>query len=273
MLEVAIQNEVAESIEAHKHEIDENGHRKVVRNGKMPERNIVTGVGPIPVQRPRVHDRREGQFGARPAPSYHPIFGVRQASARSFQRFISRVFRPAISQKRFRPFSEKEPLDFRPQTSSGSKKPGRMNTTNGVNATSLKSTMCICGPTGFISTSGLAMSVLASWFSSERPLMASRNCWRCGMVNVKANFSWKEVLLDLKHRGLNQAPALAIGDGALGFWAALREVFPSTREQRCWVHKTANILDQTSEKRPSFREETHPRDVSGGEPKRGLEGV
>ena len=56
--------------------------------------------------------------------------------------------------------------------------------------------------------------------------------------------SWRELLLDLKNRGLTIDPKLAIGDGALGFWAAIREVFPQTREQRCWVHKTANVLNK-----------------------------
>ena len=56
--------------------------------------------------------------------------------------------------------------------------------------------------------------------------------------------SWKELLLDLKHRGLTMHPKLAIGDGALGFWAAVREVYTKTREQRCWVHKTANVLNK-----------------------------
>ena len=56
--------------------------------------------------------------------------------------------------------------------------------------------------------------------------------------------SWRELLLDLKHRGLATAPKLAVGDGALGFWAALREIFPETGEQRCWVHKTANVLNK-----------------------------
>ena len=60
----------------------------------------------------------------------------------------------------------------------------------------------------------------------------------------ESKLSWKEVLNDLKRRGLAQAPELAIGDGALGFWAALEEVFPSSAQQRCWVHKTANILDK-----------------------------
>ena len=56
--------------------------------------------------------------------------------------------------------------------------------------------------------------------------------------------SWKELLLDLKRRGLETGPELAVGDGALGFWKALREVYGETRVQRCWVHKTANVLNQ-----------------------------
>jgi putative transposase len=56
--------------------------------------------------------------------------------------------------------------------------------------------------------------------------------------------SWQELLLDLQQRGLTKPPKLAVGDGALGFWAALREVYPTTREQRCWVHKTANVVNK-----------------------------
>jgi len=62
-----------------------------------------------------------------------------------------------------------------------------------------------------------------------------------GLRESKA--SWLEVLCDLRARGLNTAPRLGVGDGALGFWAALKEAFPQTRHQRCWVHKTANVLN------------------------------
>ena len=64
----------------------------------------------------------------------------------------------------------------------------------------------------------------------------------------ESKLSWVEVLRDLKRRGLKETPKLAVGDGALGFWAALAEVFPETREQRCWVHKTANVLDKMPKK-------------------------
>ena len=74
----------------------------------------------------------------------------------------------------------------------------------------------------------------------------------------ESRLSWKEVLLDLKRRGLPAPPKLAIGDGALGFWGALREVFPATREQRCWVHKTANVLDKMPKKiQPSAKRLIH----------------
>ncbi len=70
--------------------------------------------------------------------------------------------------------------------------------------------------------------------------------------------SWKELLLDVKSRGLDVDPKLATGDGALGFWKALREVWAATREQRCWVHKTANVLDKLPKRlQPSAKEKLH----------------
>jgi transposase-like protein len=70
--------------------------------------------------------------------------------------------------------------------------------------------------------------------------------------------SWSELLVDVKHRGLTLEPKLAIGDGALGFWKALHEVYPNTREQRCWVHKTANVLDKLPKRlQPEAKEKLH----------------
>ena len=74
----------------------------------------------------------------------------------------------------------------------------------------------------------------------------------------ESKLSWSEVLRGLKRRGLVDGPSLAIGDGALGFWAALSEEFPETKWQRCWVHKTANILDKMPKKvQPSAKERIH----------------
>jgi transposase-like protein len=70
--------------------------------------------------------------------------------------------------------------------------------------------------------------------------------------------SWRQLLLDCKQRGLAVDPKVAVGDGALGFWKALRQVYPATREQRCWVHKTANVLDKVHKRaQPKAKEMFH----------------
>jgi Transposase, Mutator family len=74
---------------------------------------------------------------------------------------------------------------------------------------------------------------------------SARFCW-LGLIDgvPESAQSWKELLLDLKRRGLPMGPELAVADGALGFWQVLEEVWPNTRGQRCWVHKTANVLNK-----------------------------
>ena len=80
--------------------------------------------------------------------------------------------------------------------------------------------------------------ILGALPNGKKELVAIHNGYR------ESKLSWSEILENLKHRGLQSSPELAIGDGALGFWSALEEVFPKTKQQRCWVHKTANILDK-----------------------------
>lgn len=89
-----------------------------------------------------------------------------------------------------------------------------------------------------------ALVVIGMNASGEKHLLAMEDGIR------ESTQSWREVLLHLKARGLN-APALAIGDGALGFWAALEEIFPGTRHQRCWCHKTQNVLNALPKSVPS----------------------
>ena len=84
--------------------------------------------------------------------------------------------------------------------------------------------------------------------------------------------SWRELLVDLKARGLAIAPELATGDGALGFWKALEEVFPTTRHQRCWVHKTANVLDKLPKSVQPAAKAGPARDLGGAGPRDGRGG-
>ena len=85
--------------------------------------------------------------------------------------------------------------------------------------------------------------------------------------------SWKELLLDLQSRGLEHGPALAIGDGALGFWKALRQVYGQTRWQRCWVHKTGNGLDKLPQGPPAAGQTTPPGDRDGPRSPAGRDGI
>ena len=85
--------------------------------------------------------------------------------------------------------------------------------------------------------------------------------------------SWKELLLDCKARGLEVEPSLAIGDGALGFWKAMRQVWDTTKEQRCWVHKTANVLDKLPKGSQPKAKADAARHLAGREPGGGREGV
>ena len=84
--------------------------------------------------------------------------------------------------------------------------------------------------------------------------------------------SWKELLVDLKARGLALAPELAVGDGALGFWKALDEAFPTTRHQRCWLHKTVNVLDKLPKSLTTLGARGPARDLAFAQPGGGRSG-
>src|ERR1700716_940436 len=101
-----------------------------------------------------------------------------------------------------------------------------------------------CGPTAFTCRPVLKTPSNASWSSSARRRRAKRSCSASPTAGAQARRDGGERRLDLQNRGLAVAPELAVADGALGFWKALGELWPTTREQRCWVHKTANVLNK-----------------------------
>src|SRR5437660_3025739 len=102
----------------------------------------------------------------------------------------------------------------------------------------------MCGPTAFTCRPVLKTPSNASWSSLARRRRAGRSCSALPTARARARRIGVNCLLDLKNRGLAVAPELAVADGALGFWKALGELWPTTREQRCWVHKTANVLNK-----------------------------
>ena len=245
LLAEAIEAEVAAWIDAHAHLKDQAGRRQVVRNGHLPERTIQTGIGPIPVQQPRVHDRRPAEQREKFTSAILPPYLKR---TRSLDELIPWLYLKGVSTGDFA-----EAL----QALLGPDAPGLSATT----ITRLKATWegefeawgkrSLAGKHYvYVWADGVHFNVrLEQDRQCILVLMGATADGRKELIAVADGYreseqSWKELLLDVKARGLEVEPALAIGDGALGFWKAIGQVWPSTRPQRCWVHKASNVLDK-----------------------------
>ncbi len=246
LLAEAVEAEVSAFIGEHADLVDEAGRRRVVRHGYLPEREVQTGIGAIPVRRPRVRDR-------------HPEGGTPI-------RFTSAILPPYL--RRAKSVEELLPWLYLKGISTGAFE---------------DALAALLGPDAPGLSASTITRLKSGWTEeyerwSRRDLSAKRYVYfwadgiyfrprldhdkQCLLVIIGADErgnkdivglsdgyresaqSWLELLLDLKHRGLTMAPELATGDGALGFWKALRQVYGQTAEQRCWVHKTANVLNK-----------------------------
>jgi transposase-like protein len=250
MLAQAIENEVAEYLGRHADQRDEHGRRLVVRNGYLPARDLQTGVGLVAVRQPRVRDQRRDAQG-------EPL------------RFTSKILPPYL--RRTKSLDELIPWLYLRGISTGDFTEA-LQALLGPQAKGLSATNIV----------RLKESWQQEWKSWSRRSLGGRRyvyLWADGIhFNIRleapgnnkqcilvlmgatedghkeliavcdgyreSTQSWRELLLEAKQRGLSADPSLATGDGALGFWAALREIYPATREQRCWVHKTANVLNK-----------------------------
>lgn len=246
LLAQAVETEVAGFLAAHVDRRTDDGRRRLVRHGYLPERSIMTGIGPVEVRLPRVRDR-VGADGDR-------------------IRFTSAILPPYA--RRSKSLEVLIPVLYLKGVSTGDFAEA-LSALLGADA-------------GGLSASTVAR-LKETWADEharwlKRDLSAKRYVYfwvdgiyvqarleddaQCLLVIIGATpegkkelvgladglresaQSWRELLLDLKRRGLAIGPELAVGDGALGFWKALDEVWPKTRAQRCWVHKTANVLNK-----------------------------
>lgn len=242
MLQQALEYEVDEYLARFSDTRTENGQRVVVRNGHLPERTIQTGVGPLLIKQPRVRDKRNlKKFASSILPPY-----LRRSP--SIDTLIPLMYLKGVSTSDFSEVLE---------------------AILGENAKGLSPTNIVrlkeCWESEYkewllrdlkdkhyvyIWVDGIYFNVR---LQDDRPcILVIIGALPDGTKELVAVYdghreskeSWKEILQELTRQGLSKAPLLAIGDGALGFWAALEEVFPSTRHQRCWVHKTVNVLDK-----------------------------
>lgn len=245
MLAVALEAEVAAYIDAHTDVVDEHGKRLVVRNGHAHPRTLVTGAGPIDIEAPRVNDNRTD-----------PVSGERA-------RFSS-VLVPPWARKSPK-VVEALPLMYLHGMSTGDFVPALsefFGSANGLSASVITrlTKQWQDEHKAFQARSLADRDFVYVWADGVHFNVRLEEDRLCAQVLVgvrldgtkelvaitdgyrESTNSWADLLRDLKHRGM-RAPVVAVGDRALGFWAALRDVFPETREQRCWVHKVANVLN------------------------------
>lgn len=242
MLQKAIENEVLEYIQQASELRNEMNKRLVTRNGHLPSRNILTGMGPIPVRQPRVRDQRDGQFfSSIILPKYKrrtksldaliPELYLRGISTNHFSDALAAIFgenAPGLSPTNIARLKESWEEEYQSwQTRSLVGKHYVYIWADGIyfNIRLDKDRPCI-------------LVLIGVTEEGHKELIGIHDGQR------ESKQSWKDFMQNLKSRGLTQSPSLAIGDGALGFWVALEEEFSACRQQRCWVHKTANILDK-----------------------------
>ena len=244
MLEAALRAEVAAYIERFADQLDANGHRLVVRNGYHGAREVLTAAGAVAVRAPRVNDKR-----------VDPDSGERQ-------RFASAIL-PAWARKSPQ-VTEVLPLLYLHGLSTGDFAPGLeqfLGSGSGLSAASISRLTAQwqdeARAFGVRDLSGVDYVYLWVDGIHLKVRLDQEKLCLLVMIGVRADGrkelvaitdgyqesteSWADLLRDCRRRGM-RAPVLAVGVGALGFWAALREVFPDTHEQRCWWHKQANVL-------------------------------
>jgi len=250
LLAEAIEQEVEAYLAEHVGERDAAGRQLVVRNGHRKSRAILTGVGPVEVAPPRVNDRRVDQDGQR-------------------MRFASRILPPYL--RRTKSLDELIPWLYLKGISTGDfgealealvgpqaagLSAGTVTRLKAVWQTewqdwskrSLEDKRYV-----YIWADGVHFNVRLESVENRRQcilvLMGATAEGRKELIAITDGYreseeSWRELLVDVQRRGLAIDPKLAVGDGALGFWSALAKVYPTTRTQRCWVHKTANVLNK-----------------------------
>ena len=247
MLATAIEAEGDDYLAGRASTVDAAGRRYVVRNGHLPPRAIPTPLGDVQVQQPRVRDRRPTDeretFRSAILPPYlrktpsvealYPWLYLKGISTGDFGEALQALLGPearglsATTITRLKAVWEQEYQDWSKRSlahrsyayvwADGVYFNVRLEDTDNKR-------QCI-------------LVLMGATRDGTKELIAITDGYR------ESEQSWRELLLDVRHRGLTIDPELAIGDGGLGFWGAVRKVFPQTREQRCWVHKTANVLN------------------------------
>ena len=245
LLAAALESEIERFLSNYRELRDDNGRQRVVRNGYLPEREILTGIGPVEVKVPRSRDRQgverdKIEFKSNIIPSYLrktksleeliPCLYLRGISTGDFNEALEALLgknAPGLSPAtigRLKADWEQE-LDKWKKSDLSSKRYIYFWVDGIYCNVRMEERQCL-------------LVIMGATPDGTKELVALEDGYR------ESEQSWTEVLEDLKSRGLTVGPDLAVGDGALGFWKALMKAYPQTRCQRCWFHKTGNVLNK-----------------------------
>jgi putative transposase len=247
MLMQAIEAEVEMFLAAHAGLVDEGGRRRLVRNGHAPERQIQTGIGPVQVRRPKVRDR--AAEGSQPIRFTSAVLPAYLRRTKNLEELLPWLYLKGVSTGQF---AEALTALLGPQAPGLSATTVRRLTEAWQQEHEHWQQRDLSGRRYvYVWADGVYFSprldheqqcllvLIGADAHGRKELLAVEDGFR------ESAQSWRELLLRLRdENGLALDPELATGDGALGFWQALHEVWPKTRQQRCWVHKTANVLNK-----------------------------
>jgi transposase-like protein len=244
MLAAALQAEVAAYVDAHRGEVDAGGHRLVVRNGSHAAREVTTAAGAVPVRQPRVNDKRIDEVTGERKRFSSAILPAWSRKSPRVVELLPLLYLHGLSSSDFGPALEQFlGSDQGLSAATITRLTGQwQDEARAFNARSLAGTDYV-----YVWVDGIHLKVrLEADKVCLLVVIGVRGDGCKELVALADGFresseSWADLLRDAKRRGM-AAPVLAVGDGALGFWKAVRDVFPETAEQRCWWHKIGNVL-------------------------------
>lgn len=244
ILKEALEAEIRTFIEHYKHLKDDQGKQRIIRNGYLPEREVQTGIGQVAVCVPRSRDQDANE---KPIRFHSVLLPPYLRRTRSIEELLPWLYLKGISTGDFSDalvaLLGRDAPGLSPQTISRLKGKWK-GELDQWSKRELKGKRYL-----YMWVDGIYCNVrmeekhcllviIGVTEEGKKELVALEDGYR------ESELSWKGVLRDLKRRGLEECPKLAIGDGALGFWKALGQIYPGTKWQRCWVHKTANVLNK-----------------------------
>ena len=246
LLAQALEFEVASFLSQYADLNDAQGRKRITRNGYLPERKIQTGIGQVPVKVPRIRDRQPENVSGRIRFS-STILPPYLRKTKSMETLIPWLYLKGISTGDFTDalaaLVGKDALGLSPSTICRLKSVWEQEYEQWLRRDLSHKRYVYIWADGVycnvrMDDKQCLLVIIGATKDGRKELIALEGGYR------ESEHSWSSILVDLRRRGLLEAPELAIGDGSLGFWKALAKTYDKTRWQRCWVHKTANILNK-----------------------------